>query len=95
MPISGLLQNSAFEPSEVKALTEAFERVCRELRLVQTEDPMRELVARKVIEFAERGMCDPALIRVFVLTEVQGIYQHAQGKLAEPAGSPDADAASL
>jgi hypothetical protein len=76
MPISRLLQNSAFEPAEVEALTEAFERICRELKLARgVDDSMRELVARKVIGFAECGSRNQELVRASVLTEVQKVYQ--------------------
>ena len=79
MPISRLLQSSAFEPSEIRALTEAFEAVCRELRLDRSNDPLRDLVARKVIGFAECGTRDPKSIRVSVLAGVEGIYRHSRG----------------
>lgn len=94
MPIARLLQDSAFEPAEVEALTEAFERVCRELNLTHKSDPRRDLVARKVIEFAECGSRDPVLIRAFVLTEVQGIYKHIRGASVEDAQPPNANAQS-
>ena len=45
----------AFEPAEVKALTAAFDRICRELKLERKAEPVRGLVARKVIEFADHG----------------------------------------
>jgi hypothetical protein len=93
MPISRLLQNSAFDSAEIEGLTKAFENVCRELKLTR-KNPMRELVARKIIDFAERGSRDPELIRAFVLTEIQQIYKHSRGSPKEPARPPDADAAS-
>lgn len=79
MPISRLLQNSAFEPSEIRTLTEAFDAVCCELKLERSNDPLRDLIARKVIAFAECGTRDPKSIRVFVLAGVEGIYRHRLG----------------
>ena len=71
MPIRLLLQSSAFEPSEVEALAEAFESVCYKLKIVRIDNPTRALIARKVINFAECGCSDPGLIRAFVLVEMQ------------------------
>ena len=92
MPIARLLQDSAFEPAEVEALTEAFERICRELNFTDKSDPMRDLVARKVVEFAECGSRDPVLIRAFVLTEVQGINKHIGGASVQDTQPPNANA---
>ena len=95
MPASNIFQNSAFGPSEVKGLVEAFERICRELKLAEKEDrPLRERVARKIIEFAESKSCDPELIRAFVLAEVQGIYRQTREEPIALARPPDADAES-
>jgi hypothetical protein len=78
MPILRMLSRSAFEPSEVAALTQAFETVCRDLKFGQTDEPLRETVARKVIECAETGERDPERIRNHVLNEMQGIVSKPQ-----------------
>ena len=67
MPLIRLLQNSAFEPDRIELMSAAFQQACRELGLAETEDPLRELVARKIIECAQTGerdqarLCDSAL----------------------------------
>ena len=67
MPLIRLLQNSAFEPDRIEVMSAAFQQACRELGLAETEDPLRELVARKIIECAQTGerdqarLCDCAL----------------------------------
>jgi hypothetical protein len=67
MPLTRLLQNSAFEPDRIEVMSAAFQQACRELGLAETEDPLRELVARKIIECAQTGerdqarLCDCAL----------------------------------
>ena len=67
MPLIRLLQNSAFEPERIEVMSAAFEQACRELGLATTEDPQRELLARKIIECAQTGerdqvrLCDCAL----------------------------------
>jgi hypothetical protein len=67
MPLIRLLQHSAFEPDRIEVMSAAFEQACRELGLAETEDPLREHVARKIIECAQTGerdrarLCDCAL----------------------------------
>lgn len=67
MPLIRLLQHSAFEPEMIAVMSAAFEQACRELGLAATEDPLREIVARKIIECAQTGernqerLCDCAL----------------------------------
>ena len=63
MPIYRMLQNSSFPPEHVAVMTAAFEDVCRTLRLAQREDPFRDLVAKAIIECAEKGELDPIRLR--------------------------------
>ena len=59
MPIYRLLQNTAFDPETVNGLALVFEDVCRRLGLAERTDPLRDTVARKVIEIASAGERDP------------------------------------
>jgi hypothetical protein len=72
MPILRVLPTAAFRPSEVEALAQAFETICRGLKFGQTDQSLREIVARKVIECAEAGERDPDRICDHVLNEMQG-----------------------
>ena len=63
MPIRRLLQSHVFDPDSIAVMVTAFEDALRELRLTDRADPATELVARKVIELAERGERDPARLR--------------------------------
>ena len=58
MPIYRLLQNSPLGPEEIKVLTDAYERTLRKLGLVDRNDPIAELIAKKVIELGQRGVRD-------------------------------------
>ena len=49
--------------STVAVMVTAFEDALRELGLSDRADPATELVARKIIELAERGERDPARLR--------------------------------
>jgi hypothetical protein len=59
MPIHRLLENHAFGPDEIMVLTSAFDDALRKLRLADRADPATEIVAKKIIELAQRGERDP------------------------------------
>jgi hypothetical protein len=48
-------------------MTAAFEAVCRTLQLVDRDDPLTEIVARRVIDVAGTGERDPGRLRELVL----------------------------
>jgi hypothetical protein len=70
MPIRGLLERSAFGPSEIERMVAAFEDVLRVLGLVDRKDPVTEIVAKKIIEIAQSGERDPAAIRARAIEEL-------------------------
>ena len=67
MAIYRLLQFSAFEPEAVAAMTAAYEDALRVLQLVDRQDPLTEVVARKIIEVAQLGERDPIRLRARAL----------------------------
>jgi len=71
MPIYRMLDDGAFDPVAVQALTRAFEEACAALRLNDRADPLTEIVAKKIIEHARRGERDPIRLRDIVLSELQ------------------------
>jgi hypothetical protein len=71
MPLSRLLQDFAFEPEMIDAMAAAFEEACHMLGLAQVEDPLRELVASKIIECAQTGVREQALLRDCALQAIQ------------------------
>ena len=48
-------------------MSAAFEDVCRTLGLAELSDPLRDMVAKKVIEFAQRGERDPGRLKELTL----------------------------
>jgi hypothetical protein len=50
MPINRLLADSKLGPEEIKRLNVAFACALRSLSLVDRNDPLSEMVARKIIE---------------------------------------------
>jgi hypothetical protein len=71
MPIYEILKGGAFEPKHIEAMGQAFEAVCSGLELTNRDDPLRDLVARKVIECAQRGEHDPERLARVVLSALQ------------------------
>jgi hypothetical protein len=65
-----LLQFSAFEPEEITRMTAAYEHALRALRLADRQDPITELVAKKIIEVARLGESDPVRIQIRALEEL-------------------------
>lgn len=58
MPIRRFLAGQAFQPELLHQMSTAFVRACEALRLELVDDPATRLVAKTIIEFAERGVKD-------------------------------------
>ena len=59
MPIRRLLQGSQLSAEEIEILTRAFDQALRLLSLVDRNDPLTELVAKKIIEIGASTIRDP------------------------------------
>jgi hypothetical protein len=64
VPIYRLPKNSAFAPDDIKVLSDAFEAALRELSLDRT-DPATEMIAKRIIELAQRGERNPDRLREY------------------------------
>jgi hypothetical protein len=79
VPIYELLKRQGvFAPEEVAALASVFEEVLQTLGLVDRQDPMTEMVAKCLVEYAKTGIRDP--IRLKALT-VQAFAQQQQQQI--------------
>jgi hypothetical protein len=67
MSLTPYLKGGVFQPQQIEAMTTAFEAVCRTLQLVDRDDPLTEIVARRVIDVARTGERDPDRLRELVL----------------------------
>ena len=63
MALRHLLQVSTFEPDTITVMTAAYEEALRVLGLADCQDPIAEIVARKIIEVAQTGERDPVRLR--------------------------------
>lgn len=56
MPVTPFLRCQAFDPETVEAMGAAFNDACKALGVVDRADKFAELVAKRVIELAQRGL---------------------------------------
>jgi hypothetical protein len=67
MAIYRVLREAAFDREEIERLSAAYERALRVLRLRDRNDPLTEIIAKKIIEVARMGeqnaaaICDRAI----------------------------------
>jgi|SRR6516165_6913029 len=60
-----MIEHSSFSPEHEKAITVAFEDCLRALGLTdRPSDPAVLVIARRIIELAKQGECNPALLRM-------------------------------
>jgi hypothetical protein len=62
MPINRLLKVGKYTPEDIELLNKAFDLALRSMGLVDRNDPLCEMVARKVIEAGATGISDPKKI---------------------------------
>jgi hypothetical protein len=70
MPIYRLLQNMPMGPDEIARLTTAYEETLRTIGIVDRNDPITEMIARKIIEIGQRGVRDPAQLSKLTIKEM-------------------------
>jgi hypothetical protein len=71
VPIRPFLAGQAFEPELIQQMSAAFVRTCQALRLELTDDPATRLVARTIIELAQRGIRDVETLVQLALRECE------------------------
>jgi hypothetical protein len=76
MAVYRLYKNKAFEPEAISMMTDAYTDVCRRLGLSDRDQTdvnavAKTVVAKTVIEYAQRGVRDPAHLRDHVLQALQ------------------------
>src|SRR5882757_2143572 len=55
-----LLQKLAFGPEDISRMSAAYEEALLRLGLNDREDPLTEIVARRIVEIAQRGIKNPS-----------------------------------
>ena|SRR5215510_15940293 len=62
-----LFKYEAFQPENINVMGHVFEDVLRTIGGVTRQDPLAERVAKKVIEIAQSGDCDPLRLKELAL----------------------------
>ena len=88
MSINRLLESSNLEPAEREVLNLAFIRALRLLHLVDRNDPVCEIVARKVMEIGATGADDPVMISEIAVRKLIDAY--GGGSTEAPVPEPEA-----
>jgi hypothetical protein len=70
MAIYRLLKNSTLEPEEIARITKAYEQALHTLCVKDRDDPLTELIAKKIIKFAQTGVHDAAQLSALAITEL-------------------------
>jgi hypothetical protein len=70
MPINRLIQGSTLTPKEIERLRTAFDAALRRLHLVDRNDPICEIVARKVVQIGADGTRNPQEIASIAVKEL-------------------------
>jgi hypothetical protein len=69
MPIIPFLAGQAFDAETIENMSGALAATCDALHLKVGDDPAARIVAEKVIEWAQRGIRDPNMLRKLTLKE--------------------------
>lgn len=72
MAIYRLFRNTPFEPETIAEMTSAYTDVCHALGVSDRDARASNMVAKTVIEFAQRGVRDGTRLRERVLQALRG-----------------------
>jgi hypothetical protein len=69
MPITWLLHENyhSFGPDDIKVLTAAFDDALQVSGLTDRDDPMANIIAKRIMDLARLGERDPVRLRVYAL----------------------------
>jgi hypothetical protein len=71
MAIYRLLKNGSLEPKEIGRITDAYEQALHILCVKDRDDPLTEMIAKKIIKIAQTGVDDPAQISALAIKELE------------------------
>jgi hypothetical protein len=70
MAIYRLLKYSPLEPELIRSLEAAYEKTLHIIGLVDRNDPITEMIARKIIKISQTGVKDPAQLSALAMKEI-------------------------
>jgi hypothetical protein len=63
-------QNTAFGPEEIALLVAAYELTLKKVGLVDRDDPITQMIAKRIIELGQRGLRDPEQLCELAMREM-------------------------
>jgi hypothetical protein len=63
MAIYRFIANGSFGPDEIKVMTEAYEGALIDLRIVNRDDPVTELIAKSIVNVTASGERDAIAVK--------------------------------
>ena len=63
MAIYRLITNGSFGPDVIEAMTAAYEAALVDLRMIDRNDPLTELIAKSIVNVTATGERDPEIIK--------------------------------
>jgi len=79
MAIYRLLKNSALEPEEISRITEAYEQALHTLCVKDRDDPLTEMIAKKIINIAQTGVHDAAQFSALAIKALDDRFHETCG----------------
>ena len=70
MTVHSLFKNSPFGPEEIGVLASAYEQTLRTLGLRERDDPITEMVAKKIISIAQTGVRNASVLAERAIAEL-------------------------
>jgi len=71
MPIRKYMSGATFGPETITDMAAAFERIRTILKLENPDDPLVEVVAKKIISLVSQGTLDPKEIERLVIADTK------------------------
>jgi len=70
MAIYRLFQNTPLGPEEINRLADAYERTLKALSLKERDDPLTQLIAKKIFEIGQTRIEDPKQISKLAIKQL-------------------------
>jgi hypothetical protein len=71
LAIYRLLKNSPLSPDDVSSVTAAYHHALHSLCVKDRDDPLTEMIAKKIVKIAQTGIKDPVQISALAIKELE------------------------
>ena len=71
--VAPIFQDAAFGPEVTQAMAAAFDKACQSIKAHPQEIPLKDALARRIIELARQGEHDPVRLSELALKALKNI----------------------